>query len=90
MKDINSNFVLVKKIEEPKAEGFQAVEIQDSFVYKGEVVQVPACPVYVDNHQIGAGDRVVFAKYSPDTVEIDHEGAKMKFLKVSDILAIMK
>lgn len=88
--EINSNFVLVKKLEEPKAEGFQAVEIQDNFVYKGKVHRVPACPVYVDNHAVAVGEVVIFAKYSPDTVEIDFEGEKMKFVKVTDLLAVLK
>lgn len=83
---ILGNRILVSKVEEEKKEGFQAVEVQDSFVYKGKVEQVGSyigvnCPV--------VGDNVLFAKYSPDTETIKHEGKEMKIVTIEDILAIL-
>lgn len=80
--------VLVSKIEQEKKEGFQTVDVQDNFLYKGVVKQLPIA------YEGGAvtlreGDVIVFAKYSPDTQEIDIEGEKMKFVMISDILAIL-
>lgn len=34
------NRILVSKVEEEKKEGFQTVEVQDSFLYKGKVEQI--------------------------------------------------
>lgn len=85
LKSINSNYVLVEKIEEVKEEGFKTVEVQDCFVYKGKVKQVPMMTTYVDNHLLSVGDVVIFAKYSPDT----HEVEKDKFVKITDILAVV-
>ena len=87
---ISVNHVVVEKVEEPVVEGFQAVEIQDSFVYKGKIVNVPVSqPVFVGDDRLAIGDVIMFAKYSPDTVEVEIEGVKKKFVKVSDILAIL-
>ena len=87
---ISINYVVVEKAEEPVSEGFQAVEIQDSFVYKGKIIQLPAeQPMYLDNDKIKLGDVILFAKYSPDTVEMEHEGKKIKFVKLSDVLAVL-
>lgn len=88
--EISATHVLVKKVDEPKKEGeFQAVEIQDSFVYKGRIHRLPGETVYVGNRPISVGDVIVFAKYSPDTVEVELEGEKLKFVKRSDILAVL-
>jgi co-chaperonin GroES (HSP10) len=38
---------------------------------------------------VAVGDTVLFAKYSPDTHEIEHEGKKYKVVEVSDILAVL-
>lgn len=35
------------------------------------------------------GSIILFAKYSPDTHEIEHEGVKYKFVAFDDILAIL-
>lgn len=86
---ISINYIVVEKIVEEKKEGFQAVEVQDSFVYKGKVVNLPDPPVYIGNEQIKIGDVIMFAKYSPDTFEMEVEGQKVKFVNVSDILAIL-
>ena len=90
MKEISINYVLVKKLEEEKKEGFQAVEVQDNFVYKGVIVQIPRSqPVYLGDNHLAVGDVVMFAKYSPDTHEIELEGVKHKFVKISDLLAVI-
>lgn len=86
---ISINYVLVEKIPEKPSDGeFKVVEVTDDFVYKGRVIQVPAAvPVYIDNDHVTVGSDILFAKYSPDTYEIEHEGRKVKFVKISDILA---
>lgn len=86
---ISNNFVLVRKQDDEVKEGFKEVEIQDSFVYKGVVEVLPEAPVFLGNKRIAQGDVVLFAKYSPDTVEIDLDGIKKKFVKTSDILAVL-
>ena len=90
MKEISNNYVLVKKLEEEKKEGFQAVEVQDNFVYKAVIVQLPKSqPMYLGDQQLAVGDVVMFAKYSPDTHEIELEGVKHKFINVRDLLAVI-
>lgn len=86
---INSKYVVLEKCEEVQKEGFKTVEVQDNFIYKGKVVRKPDCPCYVDNHAIAIGDVVVFAKYSPDTHDIELEGKKVKFVRVEDLLAVI-
>lgn len=85
--------VLVIKIEEEQKEGFATVEIQDSFVNKGRVEQVSSEKVFTTFGNLitypEIGDIILFAKYSPDTHEIEHEGKKMKIVRVEDILAIL-
>lgn len=78
--------VLVRRIEEPKAEGFQKVEVQDSFVYKGSVVALGTdCQFRIDI----SGKTILFAKYSPDTQEVDVDGEKMKVVARVDIIAVL-
>lgn len=90
---ILGNRVLVSKIEEPKTDGFQTVEVQDSFVYKGKIEQTGI--LWTErNHQNGEDypkrdDIILFAKYSPDTQEVNYEGQKMKIINVDDILAVL-
>lgn len=86
---ISNKYVVVKKVQEPPADGFQAVEPTDSFVYKGEVVELPGDAVYVSNHCLEVGDKVHFMKYSPDTVEIDRKGEKVKFVRIDDLLEVI-
>lgn len=84
---ILGNRILVSKVEEPKSEGFQTAAVQDSFVYKGRIEMIGE----------GMGTQttfslqsiILFTKYSPDTQEVDHEGQKMKIIKVEDVLAIL-
>jgi len=87
--NISVNRVVVERIEEPKKEGFETVEVQDSSVYKGRVVSLPETSVYMGNQQLILNDTILFAKYSPDTHEIEHEGKKLKFIKIDDILAVV-
>lgn len=94
---VSSNYVVVKKARQPEQTGdFNAVEPADDFVYKGEVVALPTQPVHVSDSQLKAGDEVLFAKYSPDTFEMDGKdvdpslAGKVKFVKATDILAITK
>lgn len=87
---ILGNRILVSKVEEPKAEGFQAVEVQDSFVNKGKIEQLGnEFKIDLPDYEVTPGDIVLFAKYSPDTQEIEHEGKKLKIINVSDVLAIL-
>lgn len=91
---ILGNRVLVSKVEEPQAEGFNAVQVLDSFTFKGKVEEVgmlitfEAHPGYVAP-LVKEGDIVLFAKYSPDTQEVEVEEQTMKIIKVEDILAIL-
>ena len=86
---ILGNRILVSKVEEEKKEGFQTVEVQDSFVNKGKVEQGGEENELSLSNGIKNGDIVLFAKYSPDTQEIEHEGKKMKIIRVEDVLAIL-
>lgn len=86
---ISTNRITVTKYEEPPStEEFDTVQIQDSSIYKGVVHQLPDVPVYVSNHQLVLGDVVLFAKYSPDTHEIEDNGIKKKFINTEDILEV--
>lgn len=94
---ISSNYVVVKKAKQLDRTGeFAAVEVSDDFVYKGQVVALPGNPVHVSNEEVKIGDEVMFAKYSPDTFEMDGKDTdpslseKVKFVKLTDILAITK
>lgn len=86
---ISNKYIVVEKIEEEAKEGFKTVEVQDSYVYKGKVTQVPETPVFMENRQVSNGDTVLFAKYSPDTHEIDLDGKKVKFVAINDLLAVL-
>jgi len=82
---LNVHYILVEKVEEQKKEGFETVNVQDSFVYKGKVKLLPDIPVYVGNTQLQIGTIVIFKKYSADSFEYE----KDKFIKTDDILAIL-
>lgn len=83
--------VLVSKIEEEKKDGFQTVDVQDSFVYKGRVEQLSGGYVTGTSLQglYNVGDIILFAKYSPDTHEIEHDGKKYKVVEVKDVIAVL-
>lgn len=93
---ILGNRVLVEPLEKEVKEGFQTVEVQDSFVYKGRVEQIGedhgviwtgSAKDYVPPMKVG--DTVIFQKYSPDTSEFEHEGKKYKSVQISDIIAVL-
>ena len=96
---ILGNRLLVSKVEEPEVEGFKTVDTQDSFIFKGKVEQLGSgIPNLCLNKTDGSlteylspqiDEIVLFAKYSPDTQEIDHEGKKMKIISVDDVLSIL-
>lgn len=86
---INAHYVAVTKVDEPKKEGFETVDVQDSFICKGKVHLLPDAPVYISNRQIFNDNIVLFAKYSPDTHEVEQDGVKMKFVNVNDLLAVL-
>lgn len=83
---ISNKYIAVEKVEEPVSEGFQSVQVQDNSTYKGKVVKVGDTTNTMSVHE---GDIVLFAKYSPDTHEIEHEGKKLKFVKIDDVLAVL-
>lgn len=86
---VSNNYVCVTKLEEEKKEGFVTADVQDNFVYKGKVAFLPEAPVYIGNEGISLDSIILFAKYSPDTHEIEIDGVKYKFVKVTDILAVL-
>lgn len=95
---ILGNRVLVSRIEEEAKEGFQTVDVVDSFIYKGKIEQVGEDPFAFKGMSTTSpfmesgfqpGQIILFAKYSPDTQEIDHDGKKMKIVSIDDILAIL-
>lgn len=86
---ILGNRVLVERAEEEKQEGFQTVEVQDSFSYRGKVVQTGDSVGTYSTSPIKEGDIVLFAKYSPHTLDVTHEGKNMKVLRAEDIIAIV-
>lgn len=86
---ISNKYILVEKLEEEAKDGFKTVEVQDNFVYKGKITGLPEIPVYMGNTPVQIGQIVLFAKYSPDTHEIDLDGKKVKFVAISDLLAVL-
>lgn len=86
---ISNNFIAVEKLEEPKQEGFQTVEVQDSSSFKGKVKFIPEAPIYMGNKPVTVGDVILFAKYSPNTHDIEYEGLKLKFVSTQDVLAVL-
>lgn len=83
--NISNKYITVERIEKEKTEGFQAVEVQDSFVCKGRISNVPEAPVFMGNKQLAVSDVVLWAKGSPDT----HEAEGQKFIAISDLLAVL-
>lgn len=79
---ILGNRLLISKIEETKKDGFETVEPQDNFIYKGKVEQSNSPDILPESI-------ILFAKYSPDTQEVEVEGKKMKIISVDDVLAIL-
>jgi co-chaperonin GroES (HSP10) len=86
---ISNNRVVVEKVEEEVKEGFQEVKVQDSSTFKGRVLFTPEAPIYMGNHPVTKGDVLLFAQNSPDTHMIPYDGKDIKFVMVSDILAVL-
>lgn len=86
---VSNNYVAVEKIFEPEKEigDFKTVDVTDESLFKGRVKYLPEAPVFIGNEHLAIGDVIFFAKYSPDTHEIEHEGEILKFINVRDILA---
>lgn len=87
--NISDDYIAVEQLEKEVQEGFQTVEVQDNFTYKGKVFLIPDRPVFISNRRVLIGDVVVFAKYSPDTHEIEEGGKKFKLVKTTDILLVL-
>lgn len=87
--NISNNYIVVEKIEEPKNNGFQIVKVQDSSTFKGKIKFVPEIPVFLGNQRIVIGDVILFAKYSPNTHDIEDDELKLKFVKTEDVLAVL-
>lgn len=85
---IIGNRVLVSRIVEDKKDGFQTVEVQDSFVNKGKIESIGnrAAINYGKEPILKEEDIILFAKYSPDTQEIDKNH---KIISVEDIIAVL-
>lgn len=88
------NRVLISPLPKEEKEGFQTVEVQDSFVYKGKVemvgqIEPTLATGYRVSEDIKVGDILIFAKYSPDTHEYEHEGKKYKSVLISDVIAVL-
>lgn len=86
----SNNYIAVKKEEKQAKEGeFEVVDVADEFLYRGVVTHVPEQPVFIGNTQLGPGVKVLFAKYSPDTHEVELDGERLKFVAVADLLAVL-
>jgi co-chaperonin GroES (HSP10) len=84
---VSNSYIVVEKVEQEKKEGFQTVDATDESTFKGRVTYIPEAPVYMGNSPIQIGDVILFAKYSPDTHDVELEGKKLKFVSTRDILA---
>ena len=71
----------------------QVLEAQTSFIYKGKIEQVGdqswGTSTISTQSKFEIGQIVLFAKYSPDTQEIEHQDVKMKIIRTQDVLAIL-
>lgn len=89
------NRLLVSRVEDEKKDGFQTVEVQDNFIYKGKVEQVGEdtgmvwTGTAIQQPLIQEGAIVLFAKYSPHSQDVEHEGQRMKIIRMEDVLAIL-
>lgn len=93
--------ILVSRIEEEKKEGFQTIEVQDSFLYKGKIEMIgQGCEIAPAATWTGSaiesieppfnvGSVVMFAKYSPHTQTINVEGVDMKVIRIDDVIAVL-
>jgi len=92
--------LLVSKVEKEEKEGFQTVEVQDSFLYKGRIEAIgdgceTATPIWNGTNlteikpSFVIGDIVLFAKYSPHTQTIPVGESDMKIIRMDDVLAVL-
>ena len=87
------NRILVSKVEEEKKEGFQTVEVQDSFLYKGKVEQIGSGATVLGTSctepSLNINSIVLFTKYCPHTQSITHEGVDYKIIRMEDVIAVL-
>lgn len=86
---LSDEYVEVEPVEKEVKEGYQPVEVQDNFTYKGKVTVLPTRPVYMGNEPLEIGDVILFAKYSPDTHDIGEDNKKVKLVMVKNILKVL-
>lgn len=86
---VSNNYVAVEKVFEPEPEvgDFKTVDVTDESTFKGKIKYLPEAPVFMGNTHLAIGDIILFAKYSPDTHEVEHDGEILKFINTRDILA---
>ncbi len=83
---IPDSYIVVERLpKDVVTNGFETVEVQDNFVYKGRVADLPDINVHIGHKQLELGDVVLFAKYSPDTHEIEGR----KWVRVVDLLGVL-
>lgn len=87
---INDQYVLLEKVMPEMVEGFNPVEIQDDFIYKGKVHKMPYATIHIGNHPLEKGDIVLFSAYSPDTHEVKIKDKVLKFVRTTDLLAVIE
>lgn len=80
-----NDYYLLKRIEEEQG-AVAFASVQDSFTYKGEVVQIPfpgaTGTFYEGNPKVG--DKVLFLKGSGEDVQVN--GETMKVVKFEDMI----
>ena len=71
---VSNNYIAVERVFEPEKEigDFKTVEVFDDFLFRGRVKYLPEAPVYLGNENLKSGDIILFAKYSPDTHDIEY------------------
>jgi hypothetical protein len=82
MKLSNKYIALEKVIKEHNPDEFGVVELIDDSVYRGRVKYLPTIPVFLGDYQVKLGDIVVFAKYSPNTQDIED----IKYVALEDLI----
>lgn len=78
-----NDYYLLKRIEEEQG-AVAFASVQDSFTYKGEVVNIPPTKEGISIIFPQVGDKVLFLKGSGEDVTIN--GETMKVVKLEDII----